>query len=1051
MNAPGHVMILASAGSGKTYALTNRFVGLLAAGAKPERIVALTFTRKAAGEFFDEILKKLARAASDADFAAGLARELGRPAMTARDFLGHLRAVIEAMPRLQLGTLDGFFARIAVNFPFELGLAGDFEILEDHAAKVERTRVLRRLFARSGELDEAQRGFIEAFKRATFGLEEKRLGARLDAFLDEHHGIFLEAPQADLWGNPRRIWPRGVDWLGFVEGRANALCTLEQEVAGLDLNEKQRERWALFFEDAGRWAPGAEPGKGMAYLLKNVLEAWPALDQVVIERKKVTLPPAVREALRAAVSGMIGAEFQRCLESTRGIHAVLAGYDAVYHDRVRRAGRLTFADLQRLLQPSGSGAAPLSGEAGEDRLYIDYRLDGGADHWLLDEFQDTSFGQWSILRPLIDEVVQDPTRSRSFFYVGDVKQAIFGWREGDPRLFREIFDHYNANGEGTISERHLVQSWRSGPAVIDTVNRVFGAAAVFSEHFPGPASAAWNREWREHVSARPALGGHVAWLHAADRQAGFAVTRDLIERIAPLERGLTCAVLVRRNATATELADFLRREAGIPAVAESDLHVCTDNPLGRVLLALAKAAAHPGDSLARELLLMTPLAGLLAEDALETPEALTRRVLGDIHAEGFERWAAHWLRRIEPHLDRDDRFSRDRGRQWLEAAALFDATGSRDVAEFIRFMESHAVRENEAGGAVRVMTIHKSKGLGFDVVILPDLEGNRLDTRRDGLAVKKSADREVEWVYDLPKKAWAECDPVLSACMTAAEADACYEAFSLLYVAMTRAKRGLYLVSKPAGRSVSRNFVRILADTLGEEPVDLSIGGKLFAGSFESGDPGWYEEIQAGATAAPPEPIRTVEAGGGQRRLEAHRASSGKDGEWGGATLFDLEGGRSAEFGTLLHLLFAEISSVPDESPQKWAERWRERGEPALAVREAVACLESRDLAEVWRGGASVEVWRERAFEIVLDDRWVSGVVDRVALERDAEGRPCRATVFDFKTDAVADDEGLRRATERHRLQMDLYRRVVARLTGLAGTDVRAALVYTVPRSLVYL
>ena len=88
-------MILASAGSGKTYALTNRYVQLLAHGAKPERIAALTFTRKAAGEFFDEILKKLADAAGDEGRAKKLATEIGAPAMRAVDFLQLLRVMIE--------------------------------------------------------------------------------------------------------------------------------------------------------------------------------------------------------------------------------------------------------------------------------------------------------------------------------------------------------------------------------------------------------------------------------------------------------------------------------------------------------------------------------------------------------------------------------------------------------------------------------------------------------------------------------------------------------------------------------------------------------------------------------------------------------------------------------------------------------------------------------------------------------------------------------------------------------------------------------------------
>jgi len=98
----------------------------------------------------------------------------------------------------------------------------------------------------------------------------------------------------------------------------------------------------------------------------------------------------------------------------------------------------------------------LSRNAEDDRrLFIDFRLDAEIDHWLLDEFQDTSFGQWSVLRNLVDEALQDPTGARSFFFVGDVKQAIFAWREGDPRLFREIFDHYNAVRPGTIAEEQL--------------------------------------------------------------------------------------------------------------------------------------------------------------------------------------------------------------------------------------------------------------------------------------------------------------------------------------------------------------------------------------------------------------------------------------------------------------------------------------------------------------------------------------------------------------------------------------------------------------------
>jgi ATP-dependent helicase/nuclease subunit A len=157
MNAIPNEMILASAGSGKTWQLTNRFIAImgqqLLAGQEvtPERIVAVTFTRKAAGEFFDSILVKLAKASSDEKFARSLVGDESvdpevvndplRPIMsqlTQADFRQLLRCFITRMPRLFLGTLDSFFSAILRSFPAEFGLAGDFEILSGHQGSVER-------------------------------------------------------------------------------------------------------------------------------------------------------------------------------------------------------------------------------------------------------------------------------------------------------------------------------------------------------------------------------------------------------------------------------------------------------------------------------------------------------------------------------------------------------------------------------------------------------------------------------------------------------------------------------------------------------------------------------------------------------------------------------------------------------------------------------------------------------------------------------------------------------------------------------------------------
>lgn len=1049
MSTPRNEMILASAGSGKTYALTDRYVALLAGGAAPERIVALTFTRKAAGEFFDEILKKLADAAGDSARAEKLANDIGRPGLGAGDFLSLLRKMTEAMHRLRLGTLDSFFAQIVGAFPLELGLAGQFEVLEEAAARAEQERVLRRMFTRAGALTEAQQEFVEAFKRATFGREEKRLTEMLEDFLQGHQQTYLAAPAEAVWGNPARIWPEGNEW---IEGRPDAkraLMTLRAWLTAAAPLEKQRKRWEDFLAAAEAWTPGAVLPRELAYVLDKALEAWPELRRgpvtLEFDRKKQELDAAASAALADLTRSIVGGELRRRLETTRGIFAVLQGYERFYGEAVRRAGRLTFADVQRLLAPE-AGAPMLAQTAGEGRLLIDYRLDAAIDHWLLDEFQDTSFGQWSVLKNLIDEAVQDPAGGRSFFCVGDVKQAIYQWREGDPALFREIFNHYNAAAPGAIAERPLVESWRSGLPLIEMVNAVFGARSKLAELFPGAASTAWNAEWREHRTAVPQRTGQAALLHAEDEEGRWRTTLSLLREIRPLERGLTCAVLVRKNTTATALADFLRREGGLPAVAESDLRVCADNPLGAALLALVQAAAHPGDTLAWEHVRMTPLAAVLAQEGLEHRERVTARVLEQIHAEGFERTMQWWLARLEPRWESGDAFTRLRARQIAAAAGEFDATGRRDTAEFVEFMREYKARDAEGASVVRVMTVHRAKGLGFDMVILPDLEGKTLEERRDGLAVRKTKDRAVDWVLDLPPETFRHRDPVLQAYVTEARAAACYENLSLLYVAMTRAKRGLYVITKPPGDSKSANFPRLLADTLGTATLEVQVGGAVLSGAWSTGDAVWFAASRAKEEATDESRLAPLVGAKRAPRWVARRPSGEGAAAPGFAQLFSLERSGAMDFGTAVHRLLAEVEWGPVVDIEA---RWAQRTEPADVVREASAVIQEASLASVWvRPTATSEVWRERAFEMLLDGVWITGVMDRLVVERDPVGRARRATVYDFKTDRV-DETGVAAAAARHEGQMAFYRQAAAKLTGLSMGAVDAVLVFTRARRLV--
>lgn len=1060
MSGPRHEMILASAGSGKTYTLTNRYVQLLANGVKPERIVALTFTRKAAGEFFDKILEKLADAATDADQAKVISRQIEKLDTTPDDYLHMLRGIIEVMPRLALGTFDSFFARITRAFPLELGLGGRFEVLENHAAATERARVLRSIFDDAGRgSHESQLEFMESFKRSTFGLEEKRFSSLLDEFIDKNHKLSLIAPDPDVWGNPARIWPDGSPWSAGIE-IGTAAASLRSVVRAMpDLSDKQRDRFEAFFEALPEWSPGAVLPKPVEYLLKNTLAAWGDVGtgtiEVTIERKKVTFAGPACQALEVMVRAIIDAELQRRLQTTRGIFQILERYERIYDRSVRRAGRLTFLDVERLLTP-GAGA-PILAQTGavddaaeERRLMIDWRLDGRFDHWLLDEFQDTSYGQWSALHNLIDEVVQDPTGQRTFFFVGDVKQAIYGWRGGDSRLFREIANHYNAGGD-TIHMRALNTSYRSCEPVLAMVNTVFGNAGAIAALFPATAASRWNQDWGKHASAKPDMPGHAAWLTADDEDGFLAITLTLLQEIRPLERGMSVAVLTQRNSTATKIADYLRREGGIPAMAESDLIVCTDNPVTSALISLFKAAAYPDDTVASGHIGFTPLLEILRHKGLTTPDALTTGLLAEVHRDGFKSTIERWWKHIENTLAPDDVFSRLRGQQLQEAARVFDESGSRDIAEFVGFAENYTMRDSEAAGVVRVMTVHKSKGLGFDIVILPELGGNSLAKKPEGLTVHYNQDRSAEWVLDLPTQIFRSEDTVLSEHVEEAAADTCYDRLALLYVAMTRAKQSLYAIAKTPGKSRSANYPALLGKTLGEEETELHIGGEAFACVFTSGDPNWFETITTEKTAADTDAsLPTLEGpiAIGIPRFVARRPSGGKSMRVRGHSLFAPSQNTALKHGSAVHEALSLVEWWDPQTASDWQRIAEGKNLAESAIAEARSCLESENLGPLFQEPASshTEVWRERMFEIVLGDEWITGVFDRVVVHRNEDGTIASVDVLDFKTDRItADPNSWIQAAGHHRGQMQFYRTAAASLTGTPRQKVTVAVIFTCP------
>ncbi len=1055
---PRRELITASAGSGKTFQLTDRYVGLLLGGEDPESIVALTFSRKAAGEFFDAILTKLATAASDEEERASLNRRLATDA-DAATYRAKLASLLSVMHKLTLGTLDSFFHKILSRFPMEHGLGGDFGILDESSFQLQLGRALEVLFQRGRSSPELGDNLATAFRAACAGSDDRAFAGWLVSLADQYRSLRSLCPEEDRWGDPKVIWAEGAPWLeGDDESFAADLDACREKLSRNDLSDPtftpaELAAWGKVFDSLEAWRPGEAIGPSPV-LRARIFEAFrdwtggkvevlkkPSTDEYFVLDERFARP------LSRVVRNLLRREFSRRMTRTRGAYGGLSANEWVYDEWVRRRGGLTFADLPLLL----GHADPL------DRMQVEYRLDGTYRHWMLDEFQDTSPAQWRVLENLVDEAIRDESKARAFFCVGDVKQAIYGWRGGDSRLFDVLRKRY----EGHLSEDGLNESWRSGPDVLGAVNEVFGGTGLF-----GVSSSRWEKEWKEHEPSELTrdLPGQVAWWTTDDAETRNRNLVELLREIDPVRRGLRCAILTQKKQTGRAVADLIRRELPeVPVENEVGAKPGEDNPFSVALLSLFRAAAHPLDHFSRGHVGMTPLGDLLAPDNEEDQwKASLLEILARVQAEGFESVARDWggraLALVEPEARE---FCRVRLGHFTELARKYDETGSRDLDAFVEYVRGHESTRGASEKSVRVMTIHRAKGLTFDLVILPELEGDSLNSLRrapqDTLTLHvqtaESGDK-IDWVLDRPSQFFVDADATLARVMEGARNEACFENLCKLYVAMTRPRQGLYLFSPPLPEnSKSMNYLRLLRDTLDEgEASCREETSKLFDGiqgelAHARGTPGWFKVDQEPAG----EPVEGVNLWGRSpdefpvsslAQATMRRPSAGKMRPVTGISLFGEGRTNALKLGSEVHALFEAMEWIDEQTMEALL---AETAASAEAIREVRRCLENDETrAVLTKPEGETMVWREKSFCMMLDGRMVSGTFDRVVLRRGSDDSWSAAEIIDFKTDqGVENEAGLQAAIESHRSQLELYRQALARLTGLSETKVICQLLFT--------
>jgi ATP-dependent exoDNAse (exonuclease V) beta subunit len=388
-----HESIRASAGSGKTYQLVIRYLRLTAAGAPPANILASTFTRLAAGEIRDRILMRLANSVDDAKNRRELAADLGVSSLTSNQVSGMLASLAGQLHRMNVRTLDSFFASVVRCFAMELSVPAATDMLDDNEAASLRAEALQLM------LDEhdAQK-LIDLLRLLTQGSSERSVMTAMDNIVSGLYELYRDAGDEPWNAMPRPARKRDLLKPAQV---IDAIALLEACPIPLDkksfVNSMAKNLTQARSHDWEEFVTSGLAGK------------------IALNEPKYSnspIPPDVVAAYTPLVNHARAEIMNRVADQTAAMRDLLQLFGEHYEALKARRGAMTFSDVTHAM-----GRAEELGTLQD----IGFRLDGQLHHLLLDEFQDTSIPQWRALEPIAKEIVSNAPPERTFFCVGDVK------------------------------------------------------------------------------------------------------------------------------------------------------------------------------------------------------------------------------------------------------------------------------------------------------------------------------------------------------------------------------------------------------------------------------------------------------------------------------------------------------------------------------------------------------------------------------------------------------------------------------------------------------
>jgi ATP-dependent exoDNAse (exonuclease V) beta subunit len=1078
------VIVQAPAGSGKTTLLVERYLGLLGVVDAPEEILAVTFTRKAAAEMRQRVLRYL-----HPDFHSDAEHEQA-PLAKARaiaDKVEHWQ-LLKNPQRLMIRTIDSFNHFLARSMPIASAL-GPVPAPADNGQALYR---------------QAARNVLNLVEG------DDSLAADLECLLDwrDHRSQDIENLLADLLGR-REQWLRALEITGrpqrtLLEATLEELVCSQLEVAHGSLRtalqasgtDPQTLVELLRFAAATLAAEGRESvicqyadAVDLPAAQPDDLPLWQGLAEALLTRnnkvqfrkridKSIGFPPQAEEKqhFKELLDGLAQhTTFAHALHAARNLptphysddewHVL----DALVRVLVRAAAELelVFARSGRT-DYAGLAAAALRGLGDEERGYTDLGLylDRRIRHLLVDEYQDTNRSQEHLLEKLTSGWT--PGDGRSLFLVGDPMQSIYRFREAEVGLFIRSRDQ-GIGGLPLVSVR-LTSNFRSRSEIVAWVNDRLGPI------FPRIEDIAAGAVAYAPSNAGRDSGGSVELLT-------YAQEFDEAEHIAQLleaelsahgsDAGYKAAIIVRARSHLREILPALARH-GIPyrAVKLDALH---SRPVVQDLLAITKAMVHPTDTTAVLAMLRAPLCGLTLEDlhalagdgrSLFDAEALARlsepaRARAERVFNAMELAAQQWQRRPVRDLV-EGTWHRLGGPQTcaggatdLQDAGLYldvleqaESSGLlRDWNDFLELLDSEQAEGDPADDNIKleILTMHGAKGLEWDLVVLPALHrqpGGSGATLLHWLPFTSARQTEQMLLAPLRAADQPTNSPLVELIRVEQRRRDAYEHQRLLYVATTRARQRLVLsaclaveedkeaheIKPPAG-----SLLADLWPTCNEDFISAlgSRGDSMQLSASHQPNPVRDQSLRRIAAGWSPSIGTRLQW---QPRLMPREQDLEVEYNWAGM--------QARRTGTVLHRLLEQVGIIGIENlsgqqrerlgakiPQlltAMGARPDELAQQSKDIRAALTATLDSEIGQWILSGHHQQAACELAVAGVLDGRLVNAVIDRTFV--DADGT---RWIIDYKSGyhAGADLEGfLAEERDRYAEQLHRYRRLFEQL-----------------------